>query len=114
MTDLNLASLGQHLPDQSITWAGFGLPVVANLNNISGDELTPESICLEPVAKLLEGLLQLQTKINSERTAANLPKIDVVSRRIEVSADGNPIFAYTLSLEVNPQDALNSVVNPLV
>lgn len=113
MSTLNLNDLGEHLPLDSVTWQGFGLPVMVNLNLVAGDDLTIESPCIEPIAKLLEGLYALQLSINTQRALASQPPIALVDRKVETSANGNPLFFYSLSIEINPQDALNSILNPL-
>ncbi|BAU09701.1 hypothetical protein LEP3755_01740 [Leptolyngbya sp. NIES-3755] len=110
---MNLAELGAKLPDQTIQWRGFGSPTLIDLNALTGEVITPESVFLESIAKLLEGIFQLQVDVNADRAAENKPPIAFVDRDVEVSATGNPVYVYTVRVEVNTQGALNNLVNPL-
>lgn len=109
---MNLNDLGAKLPELTITWRGFGQPTLIDLNRLTGDEVTPESPCLEPVVKLLEGLFQLQQTMNAERMEQDKPALHVIARTVEVSANNNPMYVYTLNVEINAQAALNNLVDP--
>lgn len=107
---MNFAALGNQLPDNSVVWNGFGNPTTINLNNLTGDTITPESPVLEAMAKLMQGLYQLQQETNAVRATQKKPAIDIVERKVEVSANGNPLYIYSLNVEINAVAALNNVV----
>ena len=109
MTTLNFADLQQVLPDESITWAGFGAPVLLNLSNATDNtELTPESLVLEAYGRLLDALLALETAINVERETP----INVIEKTI-TAHNGNPVYQWVLKIEVEASTSLNNPIDPL-
>lgn len=109
---MNIAGLGQKLPDEAITWAGFGDPVRLNFSLLTGQDLTPESSALEPMAKLLNALYQLQTTTNQTRVLAGLVPIAVISRSVDTAANGNPIVNMTIALEIDLNASLDNLIDP--
>ncbi|PSB20556.1 hypothetical protein C7B65_06525 [Phormidesmis priestleyi ULC007] len=112
MTMMNIAGLSQNLPDEAITWAGFGEPVRLNFTLLSGESLTPESSALEAMTKLLNGLYQQQIELNQVRAQTGLAPIAVVTRTVDTNADGNPIVTLALSLEIDLNASLNNLIDP--
>lgn len=110
---LNFANLLSKLPEDSIVWAGFGLPVQMNANAITGDTLTPESNPLETLARLLDALVQVESDVNAARAAATpaLSPVNFVSKSIAVNG-ANPVYEWTLRIEVNASASLNNIVSP--
>lgn len=109
---MNIAGLGQKLPDEAITWRGFGEPVMLNFNLLTGEALTPESSALEPMAKLLNALYQQQAVNNQTRVLAGLAPISVISRGVDTSVNGNPIINMTVSLEIDLNASLDNLIDP--
>ena len=117
MTTFNLTSLSQKLPDQSITWGGFGQPVMINANNVTGDTLTLDANAIETVAKLLDGLIRVQQTINQERTSGNSSNepINMITRVVEYDVETDETFVvFNLKVKIDPQVALNNVIDPSV
>lgn len=109
MSTLDIATLQQNLPDESIVWGGFGTPVMANLSAISGDaELTPESLLLETYGRLLDALVAVQSSINESRENP----INVIQKTV-LAQQGNPVYQWTVRIEVEASTSLNNPVNPL-
>lgn len=109
---MNIAGLTQNLPDEAITWGGFGLPVMLNFTELSGEALTPESSALEAVTKLVNGLHQQQVALNQSRALAGLPPIAVVSRTVDTNEGGNPVIVFALSLEIDLNASLDNLIDP--
>ena len=108
---VNFSQLGNKLPDESVVWGGFGLPLTVNANRVTGDAVTPETFIGETMAKLLEAAWQAQKELNQQRELAGLPPVDVVRRSVVVE-DENPIFIYSLVARVDPSAALNNLLDP--
>lgn len=109
---MNIAGLTMKLPDEAITWAGFGEPVRLNFTLLSGEALTPESSALEPMAKLLNGLYQQQAAINQTRVLAGLTPITAIQRSIDTNPAGNPIVNLTIALEIDLNASLDNLIDP--
>lgn len=114
MTTLSIAGLTQKLPDEAITWAGFGEPVRMNISLLTGEALTPESSALELIIKLLSGLYQLQTAVNITRLAAALEPITLVTRMVDGGVSGNPVISFTVAVEIDLNASLNNLIDPTV
>jgi hypothetical protein len=112
---ITFAALTESMPPEALRWEGFSTPLFLNLNAITGDELTPESSPLEALGRLLDALHQLQNQINQTRATQfpPLPPIQLVTKMIDGNANGNPVFSWTLSIEVDAAQSLNAPVNPL-
>ncbi|MCY7272383.1 MAG: hypothetical protein LH702_01220 [Phormidesmis sp. CAN_BIN44] len=109
---MNIAGLTMKLPDEAITWAGFGEPVRLNFSLLSGESLTPESSALEPMAKLLNALYQQQAATNQTRVLAGLAPISAIQRSIDTNAAGNPIVNLTIALEIDLNASLDNLIDP--
>ncbi|KAM3091749.1 hypothetical protein ACKFKF_32660 [Phormidesmis sp. 146-12] len=107
---INFAGLDQVLPDETMTWRGFGEPVMLNLNRLTGDALTPESSVIEAMGKLLNSLHQLQTQLNEQRQQADQPLLTSFSKVVTVNANGNPIVKLGIELEIDLEASLNNLV----
>jgi hypothetical protein len=109
MSNLDFATLQRKLPDESIVWGGFGTPINANLSAISGDEeLTPESLVLETYGRLLDALLAVQNDINASRESP----INLIQKTV-LAQQGNPVFQWTVRIEVAASSSLDNPINPL-
>lgn len=111
---MNIAGLSQKLPDEAITWAGFGEPVRMNVTLLTGEAMTPESSALEPVIKLLSALNQQQVALNVIRVAGGLEPISAVTRSVTTNEKGNPVVTFALSLEIDLNAALDNLIDPTV
>ena len=112
MTTMNIAGLSQALPDETITWRGFGEPVMLDFSRLSGEALTPESSALEAMVKLLSGLYQQQKQVNQVRFQTGLAPILVVTRTVDTNPDGNPVVNFGISLEIDLNASLSNLIDP--
>lgn len=112
MTTMNIAGLTQKLPDEAITWRGFGEPVLLNFTLLSGESLTPESSALEAITKLVNALHHQQLAVNQTRAQAGLPAIAVVTRTVDTNENGNPVIVFGLALEIDLNASLDNLIDP--
>jgi hypothetical protein len=113
--NFDFASLQQLLPNESISWAGFGTPVFININRLVDDaNLTPEALVLEAFGRLLDALAAMQSDINAARSSANPPQspINVIEKSIS-SHNGNPVYQWAFQVEIEASASLNNPINPL-
>lgn len=109
---LTFDRLSEKLPEESIRFPGAIMTI--DVANLTGDNLDPTASVIEAYARLLQGLLDLQTTINEERVTANPPltPVNLISRSVGLSTTGNPQYTYSVNFEFNNTDIFNNVVDP--
>lgn len=108
----NLAELRDHLPPDSCIWRGDGSDWLLNLSQMTDDVLLPESNFIEPVGRLLQSIVALQSEVNAERAAQTppLPPVTLVQKTISTSAAGNPVHEFVIKIE--EKSTFAEVVDP--
>lgn len=109
---LTFTRLQETLPEESIRYPGAILTL--DIANLTGTNLDFDSSIFEVYARLLQGLFDLQLKVNQERAQANppLPPVDFIAKTLKTSTNGNPIYSFTTSFEISSNAILDAVIDP--
>jgi hypothetical protein len=112
--NLTFQSLSEKLPAGSIEFVGNN-QVKLNISQLTGDNLTLESACLEAFVKLMQGLAMLTTEVNQARALENPPKpaIEFVSQ-ILTGTPEQPKYEFKLIAKVDTSLFISNLVDPTV
>jgi hypothetical protein len=111
---ITYSAIAAYLPASSLEFVGNN-QVKFNLNQITGDSLTPDASAIKGTLKILEALAQLTIAINTARATANppLPPIELCEKHLAGTVDA-PTFQYVVVVGIDPQSFINNVVDPTV
>lgn len=102
----------EHVPPNTIEFVGQN-QLKLNFNQLTGKELNPNEALIEGTAKFMQALVALTDAINEDRAKADppLPPITFASRELEGSIE-QPIFRYTVDLQVNASAFMDNLLDP--
>lgn len=111
---ITFQSLSDELPPGTIEFVGNN-QLKLNFSQLTGDNLTLESSCVQAIVKLLQSLASLTQKINLSREEATppLPAIDFASSLLNGTPQ-QPKYEFTIKVKVDNSQFINNLVDPTV
>jgi hypothetical protein len=111
---LTFESLNNFLPAGSIEFVGNN-QLKINMNQVSGEQLTLQSSILEPIAKLLSGLVVLTKVVNDEQIVLypTGQGIQFVSQSFDGSPE-HPELVFEFRCAIAPQSFIENLLDPTI
>lgn len=109
---LTFQALSDILPSGSIEFVGNN-QLKLNFNQLTGDTLSFEASCVEPIVKFMQKLADLTTAVNSARASENPSKSPIVfvSKDLIGTPDA-PEFEFILRIAVDTSQFANNLIDP--
>ena len=109
---MKYSGLIKHLPANSIDAGLSPQRFKLDLNALTSNNLSLDSSIIEGLVRYLQGVYDFSEATNQQREIAGSPKIDLITKNIRISEKGNPIYEYTVSIEVNSSATFDGVIDP--
>jgi hypothetical protein len=109
---LTFQALADILPPGSIEFVGNN-QLKFNFSQLTGETLTFNSSCVEPIVKLMQKLADLTTAVNSVRASESpsKPPIMFASKDLIGTPDA-PEFEFTIRVAVDTSQFANNLIDP--
>lgn len=102
-------NLANYLPANALQ---LGVNVLLNFGTITGDVLTADSSIIKGLAKYLQGIYDYSKIVNQQRQKDGKQPINLITKNVRVSENGNPIHEFIIAIEVNSADSFNGAIDP--
>ena len=109
---MKYSNLVKYLPANSIDPGTTPQRIKLDLNNLTASNLTMDSSIIRGLARYLQAVYDYSEAINKDRESKNLLPINLIHKDIKKSEKGNPIYEYTISVEVNSSTTFDGAIDP--
>lgn len=109
---MKYSNLVKYLPANSIDSGVSPQRFKLDLNNLTASNLTLESSIVRGLARYLQAVYDYCEATNKDRESKNLSPINLIHKDVKKSETGNPIYEYTISVEVNSSLTFDGVIDP--
>lgn len=110
--NLTFQDLADILPPGTIEFVGDN-QLKLNFSQLTGDTLSFQSSCVEAIAKLMQKLADLTTKVNSARAKESPSKPPIVFVRKDlIGSPDAPEFEFSLRVAIDTSQFVNNLIDP--
>jgi len=109
---LTFQVLADMLPPGSIEFVGNN-QLKLNFSQLTGEILTFETSCVEPIVKLMQKLADLTTAVNSARASENPSKPPIIfASKDLIGTPDAPEFEFTIRVAIDTSQFVNNLIDP--
>lgn len=108
---MKFSELAKYMPASTIEAAANG-QLRLNLGTLTKNTLTLDSSIIESVGKILQAAHEYTSVVNQKKAENNLAPILFVNKLVRVSENNNPVYVFTVEIEINSAATYDAVIDP--